>query len=62
MRIGIGLGDEWDASRLLDDSWRRPSLSAVIPICGSLSNKRCSRQAPFGSGFAAMVVACLQLN
>jgi len=27
-----------------------------------LPNKRCSRQALFGCGFAAMVVACLQLN
>src|SRR5258708_2331484 len=26
------------------------------------SNERCSRQALFGCGFAAMVVACLQLN
>jgi hypothetical protein len=25
-------------------------------------NDRCSRQALFGCGFAAMVVACLQLN
>ena len=25
-------------------------------------NKRCSRQALFGCGFAAMVVLCLQLN
>jgi hypothetical protein len=25
-------------------------------------NERCSRQALFGCGFAAMVVACLQLN
>jgi hypothetical protein len=28
----------------------------------SLSNVRCSRQALFGCGFAAMVVVCLQLN
>ena len=27
-----------------------------------LANERCSRQALFGCGFAAMVVACLQLN
>ena len=27
-----------------------------------LSNERCSRQALFGCGFAAMVVVCLQLN
>jgi len=27
-----------------------------------LSNERCSRQALFGCGFAAMVVTCLQLN
>jgi hypothetical protein len=26
------------------------------------SNERCSRQALFGCGFAAMVVVCLQLN
>jgi hypothetical protein len=25
-------------------------------------NERCSRQALFGCGFAAMVIACLQLN
>jgi hypothetical protein len=28
----------------------------------ALPNKRCSRQALFGCGFAAMVVTCLQLN
>jgi hypothetical protein len=26
------------------------------------ANERCSRQALFGCGFAAMVVTCLQLN
>ena len=28
----------------------------------TLPNIRCNRQALFGCGFAAMVVACLQLN
>jgi hypothetical protein len=27
-----------------------------------LPNERCSRQALFGCGFAAMVIVCLQLN
>jgi hypothetical protein len=32
------------------------------PLVRTLANERCSWQALFGRGFAAMVVACLQLN
>jgi len=34
-------------------------LEAMSP---SLPNERCSRQALFGCGFAAMVIVCLQLK
>jgi len=34
----------------------RSTLARVLP------NERCSRQALFGCGYAAMVVVCLQLN
>jgi hypothetical protein len=43
-----------DTSRLL--------LAYTIWRYETLPNKRCSRQALFGCGFAAMVVLCLQLN
>ena len=40
-------------------------LKAVAWLCEArrpLANERCSRQALFGCGFAAMVIVCLQLN
>ena len=40
-------------------SYSNKALEEIVP---SLPNKRCSRQALFGCGFAAMVILCLQLN
>jgi hypothetical protein len=37
-------------------------LRSISLSTAALANKRCSRQALFGCGFAAMVVVCLQLN
>ena len=37
-------------------------LDARVAYSHTLPNERCSCQALFGCGFAAMVVACLQLN
>ncbi len=39
-------------------------VSALRPMASlrSRPNERCSRQALFGCGFAAMVIVCLQLN
>jgi hypothetical protein len=40
----------------------RPAVPSFPRIRRVLPNERCSRQALFGCGFAAMVVLCLQLN
>jgi len=37
-------------------------LKALIRYGAAQANERCSRQALFGCGFAAMVIVCLQLN
>ena len=48
---------------MIDDNYPDRALektdNAAVPV---LSNERCSRQALFGCGFAAMVIVCLQLN
>ena len=40
---------------------RNHLYETVGPPSAELPNERCSRQALFGYGFAAMVVVCLQL-
>jgi hypothetical protein len=41
---------------------QRVASAKLASIFERRSNERCSRQALFGCGFAAMVVLCLQLN
>jgi hypothetical protein len=55
MAIALGVQD-----RHCDQG--RTAFHGAESVSRQPSNERCSRQALFGCGFAAMVVVCLQLN